>query len=80
MLVTLDSTSYLPWPLKEDDSLKAQLIKTKPYRTPQSTGKKKFGLTPHTLYEQAKSKSAPYTYKTIIGTCPIGMTKGHTLL
>ena len=80
MPVTLDSTSYLPQPLEGDDLPKPQLTKVKPYRTPQSIGKKKSGLIPHMLYEQAKSKSAPYTYETIIGTCPIGMMKGHISL
>ena len=39
---------YPPWPLEEGDSHKQQSIKTKHYRTQQSTGKKKSGLTPHT--------------------------------
>ena len=59
--VTLDSTSYPPQPLEEDNSPKQQLTKTKHYRTPQSTGKKKSGLTPHTLFKQAKSKYTLYT-------------------
>ena len=73
--VTLDSTSYLPWPLEGNDLHKQQSSKTKHYKTPQSTGKKKSGLTPHMPYEQVKSKYAPYTLEISIGTCPIGMMK-----
>ena len=61
MPVTLDLTSYLPWPLEEDDSHKQQSIKMKHYRTLQSIGKKKFGLTPHMPSGQVKSKYALYT-------------------
>ena len=60
MLVTLDLTSYPPQPLEEDNSHKQQSTKTKHYRTLQSIGKKKSGLTPHMLSKQAKSKYTPY--------------------
>ena len=80
MLVTLDSTSYLPQPLEEDDLRKQQSIKMKHYRTLQSTGKRKFGLIPHMLYKLVKSKYAPYTWEISIGTCPIGMMKEHISL
>ena len=56
MPVTLDLTSYSPWPLKEDDSHRQQLTEMKHYKTLQSTGKKKSGLTPHMPSEQVKSK------------------------
>ena len=73
--VTLDSTSYLPWPLEEDDLHKHWSSKTKHYRTPQSIGKRKFGLIPHTPYKQAKNKYALYTLEISIGICPIGTMK-----
>ena len=76
-MVTLDLTSYLPRPLREDDSHKQQSIKTKHYKILQSTGKKKFGLTPHMQLGLAKNKYAQYTWETNTGTCPIGTTKEH---
>ena len=80
MPVTLDSTSYLPQPLKEDNLHKQQSTKMKHYRTPQSTGKRKFGLIPHMLYKLAKSKYTPYIWEISIGTCQIGTTKEHISL
>ena len=78
--VTLDLTSYLPWPLEEDDLHKQQSSKMKHYRTLQSIGKRKFGLIPHMPYEQVKNKYTPYTLEISIGTCPIGMMKEHISL
>ena len=79
MMVTLDSTSYLPQPLKEDDSHKQQSIKMKHYRILQSIGKKKFGLTPHMQLGLVKSKYAWYIWETNTGICPTGTTKEHIL-
>ena len=56
MLVTLDSTSFIPRPLEGDDSRKQRSIKMKHNRTQQYTGKKRFGPIPPTPYEQVKSK------------------------
>ena len=80
MLVTLDLTSYLPRPLKEDNLHKQRSSKMKHYRTLQSIGKRKFGLIPHMPYEQVKNKYTLYTLEISIGTCPIGMMKEHISL
>ena len=77
-LVTLDLTSYLPQPLKEDDSCKPRSTETKQYRTQQYIEKKRFGPTLPMPYEQVKSKYSPYTWEVNIGTCPTGTMKGHT--
>ena len=61
MPVTLDSTSFLPWPLKEDDSCKPQSTEMKHYKTQQYIRRKKFGPTPPMPYKQAKSKYTLYT-------------------
>ena len=58
--MTLDLTSLLPWPLKEDDSHKQQSTATKHYRIQQYIGKKKSGLTPPMPYKPVKSKYALY--------------------
>ena len=55
-LVTLDLTSLLPWPLKGDDIHRKQSTKMKHYKTQQSTGKMRSGLTLPMLSEQAKNK------------------------
>ena len=60
MMVTLDLTSSLPWPLEEDNLCKQQSTTMKRYRTQQYTGKKRSGLTPPTPYEPVKSKYALY--------------------